>query len=138
MNVESRTVTCQASSQKLYDFLSDFNNFTRLIPSGQVQGWQATGDTCTFTVAGFMTITLTFAERTPYSRIVIAPAASSNSPVPLTATVNLTDNGNDSTRCNMVFDSEGGNPMMTMMLKPKLRELGDTLMDQLQYFSTGL
>lgn len=138
MKVESKTVTCHATQEKLYDFLSDFNNLSRLAPSGQLEGLQTTGDTCTFSVAGFMTITLTFAERTPYSRLVIAPAADTNSPMPFTATLTFEDMGDDSTQCQMLFETDGGNPMMTMMLKPKLRELGDKLMDQLQYFATGL
>lgn len=138
MNVESKTVTCQASQEKLYEFLCDFNNVSRLAPSGQLQGLQTANDTCTLNVAGFMTITLAFAERTPYSRIVITPAADSNSPIPFTATIDLVEKGDDSTECSMTFFSEGSNPMMTMMLKPKLRELGDKLMDQLQYFARGL
>ena len=138
MQVESKTVQCAKSPQALYEFLSDFTNFTRLIPADKVQGWHTTGDTCTFSVAGFITITLEYAERTPYSRIVVAPASNSNSPIPLKATVNIMGNGPDSARVNMVVDGGGGNPMLTMMLKPKVREAVDKLMDGLQYYSTGL
>lgn len=138
MNVDSKTVRCQASSLKLYDFLRDFNNFTRFIPNGHVQGWQTTGDTCSFSVGGFLTLKLGFAECTPYSRIVVVPAADSGSPVPIKIIIHLHDNGDDSTSVYMEFESEGGNPMMTMMLKPKLREMGDKLMDQLQYYSISL
>lgn len=138
MQVESKTVQCAKPPQKLYEFLSDFNNFTRLIPADKVKGWQVNGDTCTFNVAGFMTITLEYAERTPYSRIVVAPTNNSSSPIPFKATVNLKDNGSDSTSVNMVVDGGGGNPMVSMMLKPKLREAADKLMDALQYYSTGL
>lgn len=138
MNVHSKTVRCQTSAQKLYNFLSEFNNFTHLIPSDKVQGWTTTGDTCSFSVGGFLTLKLAFADRTPYSRIVIAPATGSGSPVPFKAIVHLKDNGDDSTQVYMEFESEGGNPMIAMMLKPKLCEMGDKLMEQLQHFSIGL
>lgn len=138
MNVDSKTVHCQVPTRKLYDFLSDFNNFTRFIPSDQVRDWQTTGDTCSFSVGGFLTLKLGFAECTPYSRIVVAPAANSSSPMPFKAIIHLHDNGDDSTSVYAEFESEGGNPLMTMMLKPKLREMGDKLMDQLQYLSSEL
>ncbi len=138
MTIESKTVTCQASQQKLYEFLSDFNNFSRMAPGGQQLDMKTTCDTCTLNVAGFMTITLTYVERVPYSRIVIAPAANSNSPMPFKVAVVITPNGDNSAQCCMLAESEGGNPMMNMMLKPKLRDGMDKLLDQLQYFSTGL
>ncbi|MDY5970062.1 MAG: hypothetical protein SPJ13_08645 [Bacteroidales bacterium] len=138
MQIESKTVQCAKSPQKIYEFLSDFNNFTRLIPTDKVNGWQVNGDTCTFNVGGFMSLTLEYAERTPFSRIAIAPAHNSNSPIPLKATLNLKENGPDSTNVNMVVDGGGGNPMISMMLKPKLRDAADKLMDALQYYSIGL
>ncbi len=137
MTIESKTVTCHTTAQKLYDFLSDFNNFSRLVPAGQLD-IKTTCDTCTLNVAGFMTITLSYWERVPYSRIVIAPAANSNSPIPFKVAIVLTPNGDDSVQCCMLAESDGGNPMMNMMLKPKLRDGMDKLLDQLQYFSTGL
>lgn len=136
MTVDSKTVSCQASAEKIYNFLSDFNNFTHLIPS-KVEGWSVVGNTCTFKVAGFMQLTLTYDERTPYQKIVIVPAANSGSPVPFRMNVNIVDDGANSSRVNLSFNLDG-NPMMTMMLKPKLREAADKLVEQLAYFSAGL
>ena len=136
MTIESKTVHCTCSAQKLYTFLSDFNNFTRLIPS-QVEGWTVQDDTCSFKVGGFVQLTLAYAERTPYTRVAVAPAANSSTSVPFKAYVDLKDNADESTQCTVVFQVDG-NPMMTAMLKPKLRTAADALAERLQYFSSGL
>lgn len=138
MTIESKTVTCQTTPEKLFEFLSDFNNVSRMTPNGQQLDIKTTCDTCTLNVAGFMSITLTYVERVPYSRIVIAPAANSNSPMPFKVAIMFLPNADGSTKCSMMANSEGGNPMMNMMLKPKVREGMDKLLDQLQYFSMGL
>ena len=46
----------------------------------------------------------------------------------------------DESSCNVVVraEIEGGNPMMTMMLKPKLRPALDKIAEQIQYYSAGL
>ncbi|MDO4217707.1 MAG: hypothetical protein Q4D03_05985 [Bacteroidales bacterium] len=138
MTVESKIVSTQASPEKLYNFLGDFTNFTRLVPPGQVQDLKATSDTCSFNVGGYMQITLGFVERQPYSLVAIGPAANGNSPMPFRMNINIYDNGDGTSRVGIVFDLEGSNPMMNMMLKPKLRDAADKLADQLSYFAMGL
>lgn len=138
MNVESKQVVAQSSPEKIYNFLTDFNNIGRMLPPGQVQGWQCTSDRCSFNVGGFMQITLAFLERTPYSRIVLGPAADSSAPMPFKMMLSLQPEGTDATRIKVMFDLEGGNPMMNMMLKPKLRDAADKMAEQLQYFGSAL
>lgn len=138
MNVESKTVQAQASPQKLYAFLCDFNNFSRLIPTGQVQGWKSTADSCSFNVGGYMELTLGFVERRPYSLVSIGPAANGGNPIPFRMNINISDAGYDCSHVQIAFSLEGSNPMMNMMLKPKLREAADKLVEQLQYFAAGL
>lgn len=136
MKIDSKTVICQTSDERMFNFLSDFNNFTRLMPS-QAEGWSVNGNTCSFKVGGFMQITLAFAERTPFSRISVTPAGDGSSPIPFKMNVNISNDGASTCRVSINFDVEG-NPMMNMMLKPKLRDAADKLVDQLQYFATGL
>lgn len=137
MTIDSKTVLCQTSDEKMFGFLSDFNNFTRLMPS-QVEGWSVNGNTCTFKVGGFMQITLAYTEKIANSRLVVAPAADSNSPIPFKMIVNITNDSASTCRVSISFNLEGSNPMMNMMIKPKLRDAADRIVDQLQYFATGL
>ena len=137
MVAESKKVIAQCSAEKLYNFACDFRNFQRLLPP-QVEDFQAQENTCSFKVAGFMQLSLQYAERRPYSLVAIMPAAGSGSPVPFRFAMQI--NSIDDMQCDVVVraELEGGNPMMTMMLKPKLRPALDKIAEQIQYFSAGL
>ena len=137
MTVESKKVVAQCSAERLYNFACDFSNFQKMLPS-QVQGFKVEGDTCSFQVAGFMQLTLQYAERSPYHTVAIAPAHGSNSPLPFRLVMNIDEQ--DSNSCSVVLraEVEGGNPMVTMMIKPKLRPALDKIAEQIQYYSAGL
>ena len=137
MVTESKSVIAQCSAEKLYDFACDFRNFQRLLPS-QVENFQSDGNTCSFGVAGFIQLTLQYAERTPYTTVAVAPAQGSGSPIPFRLVLKLT--AIDDQSCDVVVraEIEGGNPMMTMMIKPKLRPALDKIAEQIQYYSAGL
>ena len=135
MTIESKQVVAQTTPEKMYDFLGDFNNLSRMLPTGQMQ--QCTADRCTISVGGFMQLTLVYLERTPFSRIVLGPAADASTPMPAKISFQLQPEGVGQTRVRLVFDIEGTNPMMNMMLKPKLREAADKMAEQLQYFGSA-
>ena len=132
MTVESKKVVAQCSAERLYNFACDFSNFQKMLPS-QVQGFKVEGDTCSFQVAGFMQLTLQYAERSPYHTVAIAPAHGSNSPLPFRLVMNIGEQ--DSNSCSVVLraEVEGCNPMVTMMIKPKLRPALDKIAEQIQY-----
>ena len=137
MNAESKKVVAQCSAERLYNFACDFRNFQRLLPP-QVEDFQADENTCSFKVGGFVQLTLQYAERTPYSRVALAPAAGSGSPVPFRFILMLTPIDESSCDAQVHAEIEGGNPMMAMMIKPKLRPALDKIAEQIQYFSAGI
>lgn len=137
MNAESKKVQAQCSAEKLYNFACDFRNFQRLLPP-QVEGFQADENTCSFKVGGFIQLSLQYAERNPYTSVAIAPAAGSGSPIPFRFVMCITPQDDNSCEAYVRAEIEGGNPMMTMMLKPKLRPALDKIAEQIQYFSAGL
>lgn len=67
---ESDIVTISRKPEDVFSFLADFRNFTPLMPE-QVTNWQATGDSCSFTVAGMMNIGLKITEKQPFEKIVM-------------------------------------------------------------------
>lgn len=137
MNAESKKIQAQCSAERLYNFACDFRNFQRLLPP-QVEDFQTDGNTCSFKVSGFMQFTMQYAERTPYTTVAIAPAAGSGSPIPFRFVLKITPQSDTSCEAFFSAEIEGGNPMLAMMLKPKLRPALDKLAEQLQYFSAGL
>lgn len=136
MTTESKKVEAQCSAERLYNFACDFRSFQRFLPP-QVEEFTTDGETCSFKVGGFMQLTLQYAERSPYHTVAIAPAQGSSSPLPFRLVLAISPKDDNS--CNVVVKAEieGGNPMMTMMLKPKLRPALDKIAEQIQYYSAG-
>ena len=67
--LSSDTVTCPRTGSDLR-FLSDFNNFQRLMPD-QVTNWQSTSDSCSFTIAGMATLGMRIQEKDAHSSIKV-------------------------------------------------------------------
>ena len=61
----------ECSAEALYEFLTDFNHFSKLLPD-QVSDWKVENDTCSFHVKGITTITAEYTEKIPYSNIKLA------------------------------------------------------------------
>ena len=70
MTIESKKTLINAPAEKIFNFVSDFNNFGNMMPP-QVEGWQTDGNTCPFKISGFMQITLEMVERTPDRKSVV-------------------------------------------------------------------
>lgn len=132
MNIESKKIAINTSAKMIYDFVGNFNNFSNLLPA-QVEGWASTEDTCSFKVGGFVQIQLRMAEKTPYSKIVIAPDMSTASSFPFQLIITLGEkNGYTDT---VVSTKIEGNSMMLMMIKGKIKPALDTMVEQLKYFA---
>lgn len=132
MNIDSKKVEINTTAKSIYEFVSNFNNFSRLIPS-QVEGWKSTEDTCSFKVGGFMQIDLRMSEKIPYSKVVVAPDMSTASSLPFQLIVSLTEkNGYTETMVSVKIE---GNSMMLMMVKGKIKPALDTMVEQLKYFA---
>ncbi len=101
--IESEIVEVDNSAENIFNYLSDFRNFEKLMPS-QVTNWTATNDECSFTLNGMATIGMKIVEKTPFQKIVI----NSNGKVPFDFElfVYITEK---------VFESNL-NPMMKMMV----------------------
>ncbi len=66
--IETQKAIINCHPQKVYDFLTNFDNFERLLPD-QVENWQSTADSCSFEVKGLATIGLRITEKTPFTKI---------------------------------------------------------------------
>lgn len=131
MTIESKKTAINAPAEKIFNFVSDFNNFSNMMPP-QVEGWQTDGNTCSFKVSGFMQISLEMVERTPYSKVVVAPAAGSGSPMPFKMVIDINEKPSE-TITRIAFDIDA-NPMMVMMIKGKAKDALDMMADRLKYY----
>jgi hypothetical protein len=68
-SIVSATHTTQSTSESLFDFMGDFNNFKHLLPEDKIQNFECTAEQCSFGIKGLMPLTIKIKERVPASRI---------------------------------------------------------------------
>jgi carbon monoxide dehydrogenase subunit G len=68
-SILSATHITQSTSQSLFDFMGDFNNFKHLLPEDKIQNFECTSEQCSFGIKGLMPLTIKIKERVPTSRI---------------------------------------------------------------------
>ena len=125
--IESDKTTIDKSAKEVYDFLSDFNNFQKLMPE-QVVDWKSTIDECTFTIKGMATLGMKIVEKTPNSLIRVEKNGSA--PFDFTLICMIEDLQN---RCEvqLAFDADL-NPMMKMMASKPLTNFLNILVSKLK------
>lgn len=126
--IESERITINCSSEKNYNFLSDFKNFTRLLPE-QVSNWQCSGDFCSFEVRGLPEIGLRIIDKTPFYGIRMK----SEGKLPFNFTFNTIIEETAPQRCEvqLVIDSDM-NPFIAVMAANPLQNFVDMLLSKLK------
>lgn len=114
--LESDKVEINNSSANIFNYLSDFRNFEKLMPA-QVTNWLATIDECSFTINGMANIGMKIIEKTPNSQITIT----SHGKVPFEFKLFVFITEKDPNNCvgQLVFESDM-NPMIKMMVEKPL------------------
>ncbi|MPL73349.1 hypothetical protein SDC9_19148 [bioreactor metagenome] len=128
--VESKEVEINSSAEKIFNFLSDFTNFSLLVPD-KVENWKATKEKCSFKVTGLTDFGMEISKKTPFTSIVIINDKDISSPFPFTFNWEF-DSINDSKTKVRSFFNLDINPMMSMMVKKPLQNFMDVLVDKLK------
>ena len=130
---ESKDVLLNADINTVYGFLSDFRNFSNLIPQ-QVKEWEATSDFCSFKAEGAGYVKLKYKTRS-LNMIEIEPAMDLPMSGEVTLFVKL------SNKLPKTMATVGANvsvpPMFKMMLSRPLKNLLDTISASLENYYNG-
>ena len=125
--IKSNHIDIQNSSQNIFLFLSDFNNFEKLMPE-QVVNWKSTTDSCSFTIKGMASLGMHHKSKVEFSEINLVSDGSS--PFPFTLSCFLNDQGS-STDAQMILNADL-NPMLKMMAKKPLQNFVNMLVNKLK------
>lgn len=71
LKLTSKTGTAKASQEKVFNYLTDFRNFTYLMPADKIDDIEVTEDTVKFTLPGLGLVGLKIASKEPYSKLII-------------------------------------------------------------------
>lgn len=126
--IESKITKSEHSEEKLYAFVTNFNNFQNLIPEDKIKNWQSDGDSCSFTIDGIGSAGLKIIEREPCKLVKITSEGSS--PVNFLMWIQLKQVSENDTRIKITIDPQVNMMMMTMVKKP-LKEFVDMLADRM-------
>jgi len=129
MKIEGKKVNLNAGIKKVFEFLSDFNNYEKLMPE-QIINWKSSNDDCSFTIKGMADLTLKFDEKNEPSTLKIVPDG--KVPFKFSLLVKLEEDSLNEQKTIAGVDVDADiNPMMAMMAKRPFENLVNNMADNL-------
>lgn len=125
--IASDTVSVQKPASEIYAFLSNFNNFQKLMPD-QVANWQSTEDECSFTIAGMASLGMKIKDKTPNSLVSAVRHGKAPFDFELKCQIQEKDGASD---VQLLFDADL-NPMLKMMAERPLTNFLNMLAGKLK------
>ena len=126
--IESDKTAINKSPKEIFEFLSDFNNFKKLMPE-QVTNWESTEDECSFTIAGIATLGMKMAEKKPNDYIKVV--RNGNAPFDFTLECLLKENKSSESEVQLAFNADL-NPVLKMMAVKPLTNFLNLLVGKLK------
>lgn len=130
--IESKIGVVKQSSEKIYNYISNFDNFRNLIPEDRIRDFESSGDSCRFTVEGIGQAGLRIIEKQPYELIKISSDEQTSFDFLLWIQIKELEPGDS--RIKITTDVNV-NPMMAAMVKKPLKTFVDTLVEQAEQLS---
>lgn len=126
--IASNKVDIDNSAGNVFNYLSNFNNFQKLMPS-QVTNWTSTENECSFTISGMATIGMQIIEKTAPAHIKI----SSHGKVPFDFIlhINIGSAMADKSTGQLIFEANL-NPMIKMMVEKPLTNFFNLLAEKMK------
>ncbi|MDA7768098.1 hypothetical protein N8904_00080 [Flavobacteriales bacterium] len=126
-DIKSQTVVIDKSEENIFNFISDFTNFSQLFPP-QVNDLKITKDTCSFSIDGMPNVSLRITERTPFSCVVMS---AEDGKLPFELKCCLEKVSEDKCQAQFHFTAEL-NMMMKMMVEKPLTNFLNILAEKLR------
>lgn len=127
-NFESPLKTIQASSEKIFTFLGNFNNFENLVPS-EISNWKSSENECSFSIQSMISLSMEIQIREPYHLIVMKSKGSNIFDFFIRIYISAI-NENEST-ARVVFEADL-NPMMAMLATKPLENFVKLVVEKLK------
>ena len=124
MNLETKKSIINKSQKEFFEFLSDLNNFEKLMPTN-TDKFEVDGESFLFSLKGMPEIRLVIREKQEFDKIVLGAASSK---LIFSLTANIKKVSEKSCEVQLLFNGDF-NPMMAMMVKSPLQKFIDTLTD---------
>jgi hypothetical protein len=131
-DIKSEKTTINCPIGKIYGFVSDFNNFEKLMPD-QVSNWQSNSESCSFNISGMGTLALRIKEKFPETKVVIVPDAGTKIPFTFELICSLNPVSDAQNIAEFVFDHEMP-AMISLMASRPLQNMVDIFAKKLKEY----
>jgi carbon monoxide dehydrogenase subunit G len=126
---ESKIGKVALPSERIYNFISDFNNLKGYIPADKISNWQSEGDTCKFTVNGMGDVALKIVEKKPFELVKITGDGLSNHHFFLWVQIKEAATSDSRVKVTLKADI---NPVMKMMVAKPVQKFLDMLVESFE------
>jgi len=130
--IESKIGVVQQPAEKIYNYISNFDNFKSLIPEDKVKDFESNGDTCKFRVEGIGQAGLKIIERDSPNLIKIS--SDEQTSFDFLLWIQIKEIGENDSRIKITTEVKL-NPMMATMVNKPLKKFVDTLVEQAEKIS---
>lgn len=129
MNIEGKPTKINADRKSVFEFLSDFNHYEKLMPD-QIVNWKSNQEACSFTIKNMTNLALKFKSKNPDQVIDIEPDG--KSPIKFNLKIELEEDSVNAknTIAKVKIDADL-NPMMAMIAKKPLENLVNIIGEKL-------
>ncbi len=127
MHIEAPKNTIDKSAKEVFDFLTDLQNFEKLMPENIDKFEVINEDRFLFALKGMPEIVLQRKEQNPNDKIVLGAASDK---LPFTLTADILSVSKDECEVTLSFNGEF-NAMMAMMIKSPITNFMGTLSEKL-------
>jgi carbon monoxide dehydrogenase subunit G len=127
LTIESKTGRSNGNPEAVYNYVSDFTNFSDLLPRERLTDLEVSADRIAFDIQGLGHVGLEIREKTPFSAVVVG--ASKDSSADFTFTLRMADAGPGSDVSLVLVANL--NMFLEMMARNPLQQLADLMVDKL-------
>jgi len=124
---KSDKININKPQEDIFNFLSDFNNFEKLMPE-QVTNWKSTNESCSFTIQGMADLAMKMGDRTEFSKVIYV--SEGNKPFAFDLNTDIHSNG-DNSETQIILNADL-NPMLKMMASRPLQNFVNLLVNKLK------
>ncbi len=129
IKLESKIGKVKSSEETAYNFLSSFDNFKRFIPEDKVKNWEATEDSCHFTIDGIGETGMRIIEKEPFKLIKIT--GEEKGKIDFNFWIQLRQVDENETRIKLTIQARIS-PLYQVIVKKPLQTFLDTLVEHVE------
>jgi|WetSurMetagenome_2_1015567.scaffolds.fasta_scaffold71690_2 hypothetical protein len=128
LTIESKTGIVNGSQERVFTYLSDFRNFSELMPQERLNDLEISRETIKFNLQGLGKLGLVIRDQKPFSELTIV--ATEESSAKFSLIIHIQEAGQDLSEVQLDLHADL-NMFLEMMARTPLQQFADLLVDKI-------